>query len=115
MKTISGLLLLTSIYLSFRHGWAGLTQNFKPAEAQLLADLGMGKPLMYVVSVASLATVLLLVFPPTFLWGNLLNAATVLLMMGLALNVGNLRLAALEILFLLLPLALIWLKHPLTR
>lgn len=114
MKIISGL-LLTSIYFSFRHGWAGLTQNFKPSEAQLLADLGMGKPMMYVVSVASLATVLLLVFPPTFLWGNLLNAATVLLMMGLALNVGNLRLAALEILFLLLPLALIWLKHPLTR
>jgi hypothetical protein len=111
MKVISSLLLLTSIYLSFRHGWAGLTQNFKPAEAQLLADLGMSKPLMYVVSVASLATVLLLVFPPT----NLLNAATVLLLMGLALNVGNLRLAALEIPFLVLPLALIWLKHPLTR
>jgi len=70
----------------------------------------MGKPLMYV---ASLTTVRLLVFPPTFLWGNLLNAATVLLLLGLALNVGNLRLAALEIPFLLLPL--IWLKHPLAR
>ena len=115
MKIVSALLLLVSIYLSFRHGWAGLTQNFKPEEAQLLADLGMSKLLQYVVSVASLATVLLLVFPPTFLWGNLLNAATVLLMMGLALNVGNLRLAALKIPFLLLPLALIWLKHPLTR
>jgi hypothetical protein len=115
MKLISGLLLLTSLYLSFRHGWAGITQNFKPAEAQLLADLGMGKPLMYVVSVASLVTILLLVFPPTFLRGNLLSAATGLLLMGLALDVGNLRLAALEIPFLLLPLALIWLKYPLTR
>ena len=67
MKISSSLLLLTSLYLSFRHGWAGITQNFKPAEAQLLADLGMGKPLMYMVSVASLATVLLLVFPLTFL------------------------------------------------
>lgn len=115
MKLVSGLLLLTSIYLSFRHGWAGLTQNFKPKEARLLAELGINRPLQYVVSVVSLATVLLLAFPATFLWGNLLNAATVLLMMGLALHVGNLRLAALEIPFLLLPLALLWLKHPLAR
>jgi hypothetical protein len=36
-------------------------------------------------------------------------------MMSSALRVGNLRLAAIEVPFLLLPLALIWLKHPLSR
>lgn len=113
MKIISGLLLLVSVYLSVRHGWAGITRSFKPAEAQMLASLGFTQPLLYVVSVVSLASALLLLFPPTFLLGNLLNAAVVLLMMGLALHVGNLRFAAIEIPFLLLPLALIWLKHPL--
>ena len=117
MKTVSGLLVLVSVYLSVRHGWAGLTQTFKPAEAKMLADLGFTKPSLYVVSVASLASALLLQFPPTFLLGNLLNAAVILLMLALALHVGNLRLAAIEIPFLLLPLALalIWLKHPLAR
>jgi hypothetical protein len=55
MKMISGLLLLTSLYLSFRHGWAGITQNFKPEEAQLLADLGLSKPLLYADGRAVLA------------------------------------------------------------
>ena len=62
----------------------------------------------------SLAAALLL-FPPTILLGNLLSAAGILLIMALALHVGNLRLAAIEIPFLLPPLALIWLKHPLAK
>ncbi|MDF7813901.1 hypothetical protein [Hymenobacter sp. YC55] len=115
MKIISGLLLLVSVYLSFQHGWAGLAQNFTPEQANLMAELGINKPLLTVTSSVSLAVGVLLLFPQTFLVGNLLSAAGVLLLMGLALNTGNLRLAAIEVPFLLLPLALIWLKHPLAR
>lgn len=115
MKIVSGLLLLVSVYLSARHGWAGITQTFKPAEAKMLADLGFTKFSLYVVSVASLAAALFLLFPPTFLLGNLLNAAVILLILALALHVSNLRVAAIEIPFLVLPLALIWLKHPLAK
>lgn len=115
MKIVSGLLLLVSVYLSFQHGWGGLAQNFTPEQAKLMAELGFNKTMLYVTSSVSLAVGVLLLFPQTFLLGNLLSAAGVLLMIGLALNTGNLRLAAIEVVFLLLPLALIWLKHPLAR
>ena len=112
MKIISGLLLLVSVYLSVRHGWPGVTQTLKPAEAAMLAGLGFTKPTLYAFSIYTLAVAALLLFPPTFFLGNLLNAGGFLLMAALALRTGNLRLAATELVILLLPLALIWLKHP---
>ena len=115
LKIISGLLLLVSVVLSIKHGWAGLTQTLKPAEAELLAGLGFTKSTLYAFSIYTLAAAGLLLFPPTFFWGNLLNAAGFLLLAGLALRTGNLRLAATELALLLLPFALIWLRHPLAK
>lgn len=115
MKIISGLLLLVSVYLSARHGWAGVTQTLKPAEAEMLADLGFTKATLYAFSMYTLAGAAMLLFPRTFFWGNLLHAAGFVLLAALALRTGNLRLAATELAVLLLPLALIWLKHPLAK
>jgi hypothetical protein len=115
MKFISGLLLLVSVYLSVRHGWAGVTQTLKPAEAEMLASLGFTKPTLFAFSLYTLAGAALLLFPPTFLLGNLLSAAGFVVLAALALRTGNLRLAATELAVLLLPLALIWLKHPLAK
>ena len=115
LKLLSGLLLLISIYLSFRHGWAGITQTLKPAEAQLLAGLGFTRPTLYAFSSYTLVAAALLPFPQTFFWGNLLGAGGFLLLAALALRTGNLRLAATELALMLLPLFLIWLRHPLAR
>lgn len=115
LKLLSGLLLLVSVILSVQHGWAGITQTIKPAEAEMLAGLGFTKPTLYAFSLYTLAVAALLLFPPTFFWGNLLNAAGFVLLAGLALRTGNLRLAATELAILLLPLALMWLGHPLTK
>ena len=115
MRIISGLLLLVSVYLSARHGWAGITQTLKPAEAQLLAGLGFTKSTLYAFSLYTLAGTVLLLFPQTFFLGNLLHAAGFLLLATLALRTGNLRLAATELSILLLPLILIWLRHPLAK
>lgn len=115
MKIISGLLLLVSVYLSVRHGWAGITQTLKPAETEMLASLGFRQPTLYAFSVYTLAAAALLLFPHTFFLGNLLGAAGFLLLAALALHTGNLRLAATELAVLLLTLALIWLKHPLAK
>ncbi len=115
MKIISGLLLLVSVYLSIRHGWAGITQTLKPAEAAMLAGLGFTRPTLYAFSLYTLAGAVLLLFPQTFFWGNLLHAVGFVLLAALALRTGNPRLAATELAVLLLPLALIWLKHPLAK
>lgn len=115
MKIISGILLLLSVVLSFRHGWAGVSGNISPEAAQFLGPLGISQPVLLGLSWLNLLVAGLLLFPATFLVGNLLNAAGILLIMGYALHTGNLCTAALEIPFLLLPLGLLWLRHLLAK
>ena len=55
---------------------------------------------------------LLQLIPKTFFLGNVLNAFTLIFIMCLALRVGNLKIALIEIPFLIIPLLLIWLKYP---
>jgi hypothetical protein len=70
---------------------------------------------MYVLSVASLTVCILTVIPGTFVIGNIINAVSILVIIALALNAKNYKLALIEIPFLLLPLVLIWLGHPLKK
>ena len=110
MKILSGVLILITAFLSFKHGWEGLTN--KPETVNMLTELGIGEIGGKVLSVLSLAVGLLILFPQTFFAGNLLNAAVILLIMALALKTGNLKTALIEIPFLLMTLAMIWLGHP---
>ena len=113
MKIISGILILVTAYLSFKHGWAGITM--KAESADMFADLKISKTLLYIISVLSLAVGIMIFFPQTFFAANLINAATILLIMALALRVGNIKIALIEIPFLLMPLLLIYLGHPFKR
>ena len=113
MKIISGALILITAFLSFKHGWEGLTM--KPEAVNMLTELGIGGIAGKIMSVLTLAVGLFVLFPQTFFVGNLLNAALILLIMALSLKVGNLKIALIEIPFLLMPLVLIWLGHPLKK
>jgi hypothetical protein len=113
MKIISGALILITAFLSFKHGWEGLTN--KPEAVKMLTELGIGELGGKVMSVLTLAVGLLILFPQTFFAGNLLNAAVILLIMALALKTGHVKTALIEIPFLLMPLVMIWLGHPLRK
>jgi hypothetical protein len=115
MKILSSILILITVYLSAKHGWGGITGNVKPEEAAMMDGLGISRPVLNIISVASLAVAVLVLFPQTFFVGNVLNAITILLIMAYAFQSGNLRIALIEVPFLLMPLALIWLKHPLAK
>jgi len=110
MKIVSGILILITAFLSFRHGWAGVTM--KPEAVKMLTELGIGKSMGMVIGVLSLAVGVMVLFPQTFFAGNLINAATILLIMALSLRVGNFKTALIEIPFLLMPLVMIYLGHP---
>jgi hypothetical protein len=114
-KIISGILMLATVYLNFKHGWAGITNTMQEEETKLLAGIGLTKTGMYVLSVASLTVCILTVIPGTFVIGNIINAVSILVIIALALNAKNYKLALIEIPFLLLPLVLIWLGHPLKK
>ncbi len=111
MKYVSGALILVTVYLSVSHAWSGFNQS-KPEEMRMLTDLGFTRPAVIALSLVSLLVAVLVLIPQTFFWGNLLNATMVLLIMALAIKTGNLKLALIEIPFLLMPLLLIWLGHP---
>ncbi|WP_229379429.1 hypothetical protein [Fibrella forsythiae] len=112
MKLISSALILVTALLSVKHGWGGISGNVSPEEAKMMADLQISRPILLVISIASLAVGGLVLFPQTFFVGNLLNAIIILLIMAYSLRVGNLKIALTEIPFLLMPLLLIWLGHP---
>ena len=105
-------MILVTVYLNFKHGWAGIANNLKPEEAKMMADLGVNKTMLTIVSVLSLAVCVLTLFPQTFFSGNIINAFTILLIMAFALRSGNYKIALMEIPFLLIPLVLIYLGHP---
>jgi hypothetical protein len=115
MKLISGILILVVSVLSILHGWGGVTNNVKPEEAAKIASWGIGKPMNTLMSFMNIIVAILILFPKTFFWGNILGAALIVLVMGFQLSTNNLKAAIIEIPFLLLPLVLIWLGHPLKK
>ena len=115
MKIISGLLILITAFLSISHGWSGVSGNFKPEAAKMMADIGLTTPLLTAIGVLSLAVGVMVLIPQTFFLANLLNAFMILLIMAFALRSGVIKTFLIEIPFLLMPLALIWLGHPFKR
>ncbi len=111
MKIFTILLLCVSGFLSIKHGWDAF-QPAHPEQAQMLTELGLSKAILPYMGVFSIVVGVMLFFPQTFFLGNLLNALTIVLIMGFSLNAGNIRIALMEIPFLFLPLLLIWLKYP---
>ncbi|MET4083902.1 hypothetical protein ABIB40_003875 [Pedobacter sp. UYP30] len=112
MKILSGILIMITVFFSVKHGWAGLTNKVSPEQSKMFADLGINRPLGFIIGALTLAVALLVLFPKTFFVGNLLNATLILFIMALALNTDNLKLTLIEIPFLLMPLLLIYLGHP---
>lgn len=114
-KIISGILILVTVYLNFKHGWSGVSNNMSPEETKMMADIGIGKSWFLPIAIISFAICLLVLFPQTFFIGNVLNAMLILLIMALALRAGVSKTALIEIPFLLMPLILIYLGHPFAK
>jgi hypothetical protein len=68
-----------------------------------------------IVAILSFVVAIFLLFPQTFFVGNLINATMILVIMALALKTGNYKISLIEIPFLLMPLILIYLGHPLKK
>lgn len=112
MKIVSIVLLLVSAFLTFKHGWDAF-HPVQPAQEKMMMELGITPAMAPYIGVFLVVIGILLFFPQTFFISNFLNATTILLVMALSLQAGNIKTALIEIPFLALPLVLIWLKYPL--
>jgi hypothetical protein len=106
------ILLIVSVFLSFRHGWDTLHYKNHPQSFKMMNEMGISESVIPFFGILTLAIGILLLIPKTFFLGNVLNAMAIVLIMALALRTGNFRMALMEIPFLLIPLVMIWLKYP---
>lgn len=109
---IALVLLLVSVFLAFRHGWDSFNYKKHPESSMMMQELGITGTMMPFFGGLTLLIGVLLLIPKTFFLGNLLNAISILIIMALALNAGNYKMALIEIPFLLMPLLMIGLKYP---
>ncbi|PBQ31008.1 hypothetical protein CNR22_04225 [Sphingobacteriaceae bacterium] len=114
MKIISAILILVTAALSFKHGWEGLRNN-SPGGDPILVSWGLNKTLQLLLSLLTLVTALLILFPQSFFTGNVLSALMFILLICFQLSTGNVKAALIETPFLLFPLVLIYLGHPLKK
>jgi hypothetical protein len=115
IKLISASLILFSAFMGVKHGWGAY--HSKPGDtgpvANLLQTLHLSQNELKFFAVLTIAGGLLLLAPQTFFIGNLLNICLFLFLILRFLLVGDIKHALSEIPFLLIPVLLIFIKHPL--
>lgn len=55
LKIISGIFILVTVYLNFKHGWSGITGDMSPEETKMMSDIGIGKSWFLPVGIVSFA------------------------------------------------------------
>jgi formate/nitrite transporter FocA (FNT family) len=110
-KIISGILIVFVAMMSFKHGISGLKSNPPQGDLQMLS-WGINKQMQTIISIATILMAILILFPQTFLVGNILGGIIFIVLMCFQLNAGNLKAALTEIPFLLVTFLLIYLGHP---
>ena len=111
-RIISGVLILATVYFGLSHG-ARTFQKPSPEYSEMMNLLGITDTSRVIIGCWAIISALLILFPKTFFIGNVARAIFLLVMMALALKAGNYKFALIEIPFLLMPLILIYLGHPL--
>lgn len=111
IKIFSSILLLVAVFMGFKQGFAMLTG--KPEMVAMFDKWNFNKTALLINGAITILSALLILFPKTFMWGNFLMAAGILMIMCFQLLDKDLKGAAIEIPFLLLNLLIIYLQHPL--
>lgn len=113
-KIISWLLIAVSLFVGIRHG---LSVFGEPTATQLarMAQFDISNPVRIATGVLSIVLALLILIPRTFVIGNALRAIMLVIIMIWFALAGGWMAALIEIPFLLLPLALLYLGHPLKK
>ncbi|MDP9956583.1 hypothetical protein J2X97_002242 [Epilithonimonas hungarica] len=112
IKIISGMLLLLTTYFGVSHG-SRVFQEPSPQYMEMMNSLGITNALRTLIGSLSISFAILILFPNTFFIGNTLRAVMLIVLAALALKSGNYKFALVEIPFIIMPLILIYLGHPL--
>ena len=113
LKILNSALILVAVFMGMKQGYAMLSG--KPEMLEMFSKWNFSKTAVMINGAVTMIAALLILFPKTFVWGNFLMAAGILMIICLQLLNKDLKGAAIEIPFLLLNLAIIYLQHPLAK
>ncbi len=113
LKVINAALILFAVYMGFKQGWAMYAGQ--PDMLVMFNRWQLGKTGMAVNGAITIISALLILYPRTFIWGNFLMAACILLILCFHLLEKDMKGALIELPFLLLNLIIIYLQHPLAK
>ena len=110
-KYLNIVLIIVAVFMGLKQGWAMLSG--KPEMLELFSKWNFNKSAVMVVGAITMISAILILIPKTFVWGNFLMAAGILMILCFQLLDRDLKGAAIELPFLLLNLVIIYLQYPL--
>jgi hypothetical protein len=113
LKIINSILILVAVAMGLKQGWAMFSG--KPEMLEMFSKWNFSKTTVIVNGAITIIAALMILFPKTFVWGNFLMAAGILMIICLSLLDKDLKGVAIELPFLLLNLVIIYLQHPLSK
>ncbi len=113
LKGISAILMLCAVFMGLKQGFAMFSG--KPEMMDMFGKWGFDRTGLAVNGAVTMLAAMLILFPRTFLWGNFLMAAGILLIICFQLQDKDWKGAGIELPFLLLNLVIIYLRHPLKQ
>ncbi|HCN52169.1 MAG TPA: hypothetical protein DIT10_24340 [Chryseobacterium sp.] len=111
VKVINSILILTAVFMGFKQGTAMISG--KPEMIAMFGKWGFDKTGLMINGAVTVIASVMILFPKTFVWGNFLMAAGILLIICFHLMQRDLKGVVIELPFLCLNLLIIYLQHPL--
>ncbi|QIY90219.1 DoxX family protein [Chryseobacterium gallinarum] len=111
LKIINSALILVAVFMGFKQGMAMVSG--KPEMTAMFGKWGFDKTGLMINGIITIAASLMMLFPKTFVWGNFLMAAGILLIICFHLADKDFKGVLIELPFLLLNGIIIYLQHPL--
>jgi hypothetical protein len=111
LKIINSLLILIAVFMGLKQGYAMLSG--KPEMVEMFSKWNFNKTGLSINGILTILASLLILFPKTFVWGNFLMAAGILLIICFHLLDKDLKGVIIELPFLLLNMIIIYLQYPL--
>ena len=111
-KIINAVLILFALYMGIKQGSAMITG--KQEMTEMFDKWSFSKTGLILFGTITILGAVLVLFPKTFIWGNFITAAGILLIIAFHLSDKDLKGAAIEMPFFVLSLVIIYLQHPLS-
>ena len=113
LKIFNSILMFGAVFMGLKQGYAMVVGKSEMLE--MFGKWNFSKTAIMINGAITIISALLILLPKTFVWGNFLMGAGILMIMCLHLLDKDLKGFAIELPFLLLNLVIIYLQHPLAK